>query len=224
MERTRKFHPNSNGNAPDAGYISDMEYAPPSLGSLEKRLASNSLGEARNIAAAAVDLYAARLYWDSAYAPATGLRFRQWFVKTVPFSLAYGLDLIKLVRELADPRGKSGPDVPIAAMQELVQSMVEVYGIGILREVLHAPPAIKDEYLGRIVLRGPLDIQAFRSRLAMHRQSECPKPDPLVVDRAFVVRGKSYASLASLSRELPELGEWLERTVNAAYRAYGKSR
>ncbi len=230
MARTETFRPKTSvyvpatGSFPVTGYVPATGYAPPSLADLEARLIANRLGEARNIAAAAADLYAARLYWDSAYAAATGLRFRQWFVKTAPFSLAYGLDLIKLFRELVDLRGQAGSDASIHAVGELVGSMVEIYGIGILREVLHAPADIKDEYLDRIVLLSPFDVRAFRSRVGDHKQSDIDKHEPLVVDKAFVVRGKSFASLASLARELPELGAWLERTVNAAYRTYGKSR
>ena len=123
----------------NGGLYYDRSGRPLPLQVIGARIAGPAPTDSRALARMALDLYFVRMHWAAEYENEQRVPFTRWINDTVALSRSYALDLVKCVRELAE-HDKLGPRRDLDTdFQELVLGTFERYGMGILREVIHAP-------------------------------------------------------------------------------------
>lgn len=161
---------------------------------------------------------------NSIFSQKKNYQFKTWLKETVPFSRSYSLDLLKCIRELIAHKSsekdiKELNDALLASVQEVFNK----HGIATLREVIHLPASVKQEYLGQL-----FDSEAKISQDEIKEKKKELKPqlpkESALIDHVLRIGKKDVLSLQSLVSEDPELAKEVEKAIERVYAKYKRQK
>ena len=199
----------------------DNDHKPLPLEKITKRIAEADSNINTSIAQTALDIYFVRSNWSTTYSRNKKHQFKTWLEETIPFSRAYSLDLLKCVKELVEY--KSGEDIKELddAVLATVQKVFDNNGIGVLRDIIHAPEQIRDGYVERLLNGEEIPSNELKE-IKKTKKPQVAK-DRHIVDHKLTLNGGIVLSLESLAKSNPNLAEKIEDAIERVYRKYLKN-
>lgn len=203
-------------------YTNDNQLLP--LGKIAKRIKEADTTINQSIVQTALDIYFVKMNWKTAYSRKKTDQFKTWLKETVPFSRSYALDLLKCVRELIahqsnDHEGKELDDALLASVQEVFNK----HGIATLREVIHLPASVKQEYLGQLF---DPEVTINQDEIIEKKKALKPKlpKKSVLTDHVLRIGNREVLSLQSLVTEDPLLAKEIEKAIERVYAKYKRQK
>lgn len=199
----------------------DKNHNPLPLETIAKRIAEADSSINKSIAQTALDIFFVRSNWATTYSRDKSQQFKTWLEETIPFSRAYSLDLLKCVKELVKYKSGENAKELDDAVLATVHKVFENNGIGVLREIIHAPDDVRDGYVERL-LNGE---EIPSSELKEIKKTKQPKTNKVkhLVNHKLTLDGKVVLSLDALAKSNPNLAEKIENAIEKVYRIYLKN-